>query len=336
MALETNSILNNRYKILDVLGKGGMGAIYRAEDQSLGVTVAVKENLYSSQEATRQFKREASILAGLRHPNLPRVTDHFVIPEVGQYLVMDFIEGEDLRQRLQRVGKLSEQEVIYIGVSIADALNYLHNLQPPVLHRDIKPGNIKVTPQGQIMLVDFGLAKVVQGDQATTTGAQSLTPGYAPPEQYGQGTDARSDIYSLGATLYAALTGKVPEDGISRAMGTVQLTPVKRHMPRINSLLAESIERSMTIDPSQRFQTALDFKTALQKIDTSEKTISQPVSELRITPGPSAGESTRAGAKKQVKRMKAIIRVSPALKAVFIISGIFFLILTGLLLYAAL
>ncbi len=335
MTLEPGSILIDRYKIIDTLGKGGMGAIYSALDQSLGVTVAVKENLYSSQEATRQFKREASILAGLRHTNLPRVTDHFVIPEVGQYLVMDFIEGEDLRQRLHRVNKLSEQEVIYIGVSICDALNYLHTLQSPILHRDIKPGNIKVTPQGQILLVDFGLAKVVQGDQATTTGAQSLTPGYAPPEQYGQGTDARSDLYSLGATLYAALTGKVPEDGISRAMGTIQLTPIKKHIPKVHSVLAETIEKAMTIDPAKRYQSANEFKAALQKVDTSEKTISQPVEALRIDPAPLSAEKTR-GKSEQKTQLARGKRVSPVLKMAFIISGILFLMITGLLIFASL
>ncbi|MEJ5203310.1 MAG: serine/threonine-protein kinase, partial [Anaerolineales bacterium] len=229
MTLDAGFLLNNRYRIERVIAHGGMGAIYDAIDESLGVRVAIKENLFSTEESSRQFKREATMLAGLRHPNLPRVTDHFVMPDNRQYLVMDYIEGEDLRQLLERQKKLPEQSVLTIGITICDALSYLHSRHPPIVHRDIKPGNIKITPNGQIFLVDFGLAKYSQAGQATTTGAQALTPGFAPPEQYGQGTVPLSDIYSLGATLYTALTGHVPEDGLARAVGQATLTPVRQH-----------------------------------------------------------------------------------------------------------
>jgi serine/threonine protein kinase len=204
MTLEVNSILNNRYLILEIIAHGGMGSIYRAYDQSLNIHVAIKENLFISDDSSRQFHREATILAGMRHPNLPRVIDHFVIPDQGQYLAMDYIEGEDLRERINRLGVLGEVEIILMGSAICDALSYMHSRIPPIIHRDIKPGNIKISPDGHYTLVDFGLAKADQGLQ-TTIGAQSLTPGYAPPEQYGQGTDNRSDIYALGATLYARL-----------------------------------------------------------------------------------------------------------------------------------
>ncbi|MDH5508477.1 MAG: serine/threonine protein kinase, partial [Anaerolineae bacterium] len=191
--METGELLYNRYRIEDTLGRGGMGAVYRAVDESLGVAVAVKENLFSDEEYARQFRSEAIILANLRHPNLPRVTDHFVIPNQGQYLVMDYIEGEDLGQWLDRVGVLRENEAILVGVAILDALGYMHALNPPVLHRDIKPGNIKITSKGLVYLVDFGLAKIVRGSAKTATGAQGLTPGFSPPEQYGTArTDARS------------------------------------------------------------------------------------------------------------------------------------------------
>jgi serine/threonine protein kinase len=263
MTLQVGTVLYNRYEILDIIAQGGMGAIYRANDQSLGVQVAVKENLFTSEESIRQFRREATILAGLRHSNLPRVTDHFVIPGRGQYLVMDFIEGEDLRSRLTRQELFSEQEVVNIGTAICDALTYLHNRQPTIVHRDIKPGNIKITPGGQIYLVDFGLAKMSQPGQATTTGAQALTPGYASPEQYGQGTDTRSDIYSLGATLYAALTNKVPEDALARAMGTIELTPIQKHLPTISGALAAVLEKAMRVSPAERYQTAEELKQAL-------------------------------------------------------------------------
>ena len=206
MTLERGTLLHKRYRIVEILGQGGMGSVYRAVDENLGVDVAVKENLFTSDEYSKQFRLEAVILAGLRHPNLPRVSDHFAIGDEGQYLVMDFIEGEDLRQRMERLGTVSEEDAVMVGAAMCDALTYLHTRKPSILHRDIKPGNVKISPEGTIYLVDFGLAKLMQGPQATTTGARAMTPGYSPPEQYGTArTDARTDIYSLGATLYAGL-----------------------------------------------------------------------------------------------------------------------------------
>ncbi len=264
MTLERGTLLHKRYRIVEILGQGGMGSVYRAVDENLGVDVAVKENLFTTDEYARQFRLEAVILANLRHPNLPRVSDHFVLGDQGQYLVMDFIDGEDLRQRMERQGTISEEEAIMIGAAICDALTYLHTRKPPILHRDIKPGNVKITPDGHIFLVDFGLAKVVQGSQATTTGARAMTPGYSPPEQYGTArTDPRTDIYSLGATLYASLTGIIPEDGLARAMDNAQLTPLRKRNTKISRRLAATIEQAMAIDPVDRFQTAEEFKKAL-------------------------------------------------------------------------
>jgi eukaryotic-like serine/threonine-protein kinase len=264
MTLERHTLLNNRYRIGDILGQGGMASIYRAIDENLGLEVAVKENLFTTEEYERQFRFEAVILANLRHPNLPRVTDHFVIEGQGQYLVMDYIEGEDLRQRMDRLGVLQEEDVIVIGAAICDALLYLHSLNPAVLHRDIKPGNVKIDPNGNIFLVDFGLAKVMQGSEATTTGARAMTPGYSPPEQYGTArTDHRSDIYSLGATLYSALTDTLPEDGLARAMEQVDLTPVREHNPEVSKRLASVIEKALEVRPDDRFQSVETFRTHL-------------------------------------------------------------------------
>jgi serine/threonine-protein kinase len=233
MTLERGALLHKRYRIVEILGQGGMGSVYRAVDENLGTDCAVKENLFTTDEYARQFRLEAVILANLRHPNLPRVTDHFVIGDQGQYLVMDYIEGEDLRQRMERMGNIAEDEAILLGAALCDALMYLHTRKPPILHRDIKPGNVKITPEGHIFLVDFGLAKVLHGSQATTTGARAMTPGYSPPEQYGTArTDPRTDVYSLGATLYASLTGIIPEDGLARAMDNTQLTPLRKRNSR--------------------------------------------------------------------------------------------------------
>lgn len=266
MGLENDTLLHGRYRIQETLGKGGMGAVYHALDESLGVYVAVKENLIEEEDGLKQFRREATLLAGLRHPNLPRVTDHFVIEGQGQYLVMDFIAGEDLKQRLKRLGSLPEKEVLLIGIAICEALDYLHNLNPPVLHRDIKPGNIRVTPSGQVYLVDFGLAKMVSGSQATATGARGLTPGYSPPEQYGTArTDERSDIYALAATMYTMVTGSAPADGLAVAINQTRLTPVRSLNPDASPELSKAIEKALAVQPEDRFQSAAEFKTALRE-----------------------------------------------------------------------
>jgi serine/threonine-protein kinase len=292
MALETGTLLNNRYRIEEVIAQGGMGAIYRATDESLSVVVAVKENLFTHDEFSRQFHREATILAGMRHPHLPRVTDHFIVSGQGQYLVMDFIEGEDLRSRLKRSGVIAESEALLIGLAISDALTYLHSRQPQIVHRDIKPGNIKISPNGLIFLVDFGLAKFTHPDQATTVGAQSLTPGFAPPEQYGQGTDPRSDIYSLAATLYASLTNLTPEDGLARAMGSVDLIPLRERNPKVRAEIAAVIERAMSVHREDRYQTAAEFYQALLNTNTLVRRRVEDSGAIQFTPPPNPGGST--------------------------------------------
>jgi len=293
MTLEQGTLLNGRYRILDILGQGGMGSVYRALDENLGMEVAVKENLFTTDEYARQFRLEAVILASLRHSNLPRVTDHYVIEGQGQYLVMDYIEGEDLRQRMERQGTISEEDAILIGASISDALAYLHTRKPPVLHRDIKPGNVKITPDGQVFLVDFGLAKLVQGSQTTTTGARAMTPGYSPPEQYGTArTDPRSDIYSLGATLYAALTGVIPEDGLARVMDNTQLTPLRKHNPNISRRLAAAIEKAMDAYPDDRFQNGDEFRRALLQSSSRTQRLMDMDVNISVTPPPPDEAST--------------------------------------------
>ena len=295
MTLERGYLLNKRYRIVEILGQGGMAAVYRAVDENLGVEVAVKENLFTTEEYARQFRREAVILANLRHPNLPRVTDHFVVEQQGQYLVMDYIEGEDLRQRMDRVGPLPDQEVVILGIAICDALKYMHSRKPMVLHRDIKPGNVKITPNGHIYLVDFGLAKVVQGRQATTTGARAMTPGYSPPEQYGTArTDHRTDIYSLGATLYSALTDAIPEDGLARAMDQAILTPLGKRNPKSTRKLAMTIEKAMAVRPEDRFQSAEEFQQEL--LDSRSTTRKKSPLDLTIEPPPTfEGEKLKEG-----------------------------------------
>ena len=268
--LTSGTILHNRYRIIRLLGQGGMGAVYLAEDQSLpGRLVAVKENFDPSRSAQEQFKREAVMLARLKYPNLPQVTDHFIEKPSGrQYLVMDYVEGEDLDQILSRRGPLPEAEVLGWMEQVFDALEYMHTWVDtvsgrltPIIHRDIKPGNIKLTPEGRIMLVDFGIAKYQTG-AGTETGARAASPGFSPVEQYTGGTDVRSDVYALGATLYCLLTGQVPPESPRIAAG-MPLAPPRALNLRISPNTEQTILRAMQIQAANRYQTVRDLRQAL-------------------------------------------------------------------------
>jgi branched-chain amino acid transport system substrate-binding protein len=266
MPLSVGQIINNRYRIVKLLGQGGFGAVYQAWDTTFEAPCAVKENNETSDAAQRQFSREARLLHNLRHPNLPQVKDYFIISGQGQYLVMDFVEGEDLDEMLVKAGESLPvpQSLDWIG-QVCDALMYLHSQNPPVIHRDIKPSNIKVTSQGKAMLVDFGIAKTFDPSLRTTMGARAVTPGYSPPEQYGTGTtDAQSDIYALGATLYTLLTGKRPSDSVD-VMTHCAPSPPPVHAlnPTISLDLSKALEKAMALDRAQRWQNVAAFKQAL-------------------------------------------------------------------------
>jgi hypothetical protein len=302
MPLQTGQILEQRYRIETLLGQGGMGAVYRAIDLKFNTPVAIKENLTITPDAQRQFTREAGLLHQLRHPNLPRVTDHFSIPGQGQYLVMDHIDGDDLKCLLGRQGPLPEvQALAWIG-QVLDALEYLHSRQ--VIHRDVKPANVKITPQGQVFLVDFGLAKVYDPGQETTIGARGATPGYAPPEQYGQGrTDARSDVYSAGATLYSLLCGQVPPDALDMVIRRGNLPSLRQLAPGVSPHVEAAVVRAMQTVPEDRFQTARDFRRALHEPATrmvqrrgAEPQPREPVPAAGPHPSPPADTNQRIAA----------------------------------------
>ncbi len=290
MALEADQILNNRYKIVKLLGQGGFGEVYQAWDMRLEGCCAVKRNLQPAPEVRRQFEQEAKMLFKLRHPNLPRVQDYFTGAEDEQYLVMDFIEGEDLRSRLKRPGPPAVELALTWLEQVCDALTYLHRRKPPVVHRDIKPANIIITPEGLAMLVDFGIAKA-DTQMRTLSGARGWSPGFAPPEQYGQGhTDAQSDVYSLGATAYALLTGEAPPDAMDIAAGDKEpALPAHEVNPDVPLQVSQAIANAMQLSRAQRTRTAAEFCQALkaQPIQqVSPQDMPQEISQQQEPPQP--------------------------------------------------
>jgi serine/threonine-protein kinase len=296
-------VLHGRYRVEGLLGKGGFGAVYRAWDLSLSRQCAVKENLDTSPEAQRQFEREARVLASLSHSNLPRVTDHFILPDQGQYLVMDYVEGEDVNSIIEQRGIPSIDQALAWVYQVMDALVYLHSRQPSIVHRDIKPSNIRITPDERAMLVDFGLVKASDPHTKTTLGARAVTPGYSPPEQYGQGnTDTRSDIYSLGATLYALLTGENPSESVLRA-GDDTLRPAHLVNPELGPALGAVVGRALALSPSQRYPSVANMKADLKVAAAApkpEKVVVAPT-ERAFVAGPASAVDASLGGLQQAE-----------------------------------
>ncbi|MCS7187562.1 MAG: protein kinase [Armatimonadota bacterium] len=258
------TILQNRYRINDLLGCGGFGAVYQSTDIRLGVTVAVKENLQSQAEVA--FLSEAKLLSTLKHPNLPKVINYFVEPNGRQYLVMEFVDGESLEKLVRRKGRLSEQEALTLLRGVFDAVTYLHSQSPPVIHRDIKPSNIIIQLDGRAVLVDFGIAKVGgAGVKTRTAGSQVGSPGFAPLEQYaGSGqTDERTDIYALAATLYFCLAGYVPPEAPDIAAGIRTLLPLRQFNPSVSVQVDTAIIKAMSVQKNLRYRSVDEFWQAL-------------------------------------------------------------------------
>ncbi len=276
--LKAGEVLRSRYKIRRIIGQGGMGSIYLADDLRLeGRECALKEVEHDrtmpvdmTRQARDQFLREATVLARLDHPNLPKVSDFFSIG-ARDYLVMDFVPGKDLRTLMvearQNNAFLAENEVMAWAKQLADALCYLHSQKPPILHRDIKPSNLKLTPSGLLKLVDFGLVKILASDEMTITILQGRgTALYTPLEQYGGDvghTDARSDIYAFGATLYHLLTNKAPVDARERFLHPENLLPPRQINPNLSSRIERAILWAMNLHPDERPQDMDSFRQAL-------------------------------------------------------------------------
>jgi serine/threonine-protein kinase len=277
--LSPGTTLWSRYRIIHLVGQGGMGAIYQAEDTRLeGRLCALKEVIPEPgdspdqlEQIQEQFHREASVLARLDHPNLPKVSDYF-LHHGRDYLVMDFVPGRDLRELIEEARSqgrfLSEEQVLTWAEQLCAALEYLHSLDPPVLHRDIKPANIKLTPAGAIKLVDFGLVKLMApDDNRTITVLQGRgTVQYTPLEQYGGDTghtNVRSDIYSLGATLYHLLTAQAPLEAKQRFLEPNTMPTIRDLNPQVSPHVENAIAHAMATHPDDRPSSIAEFRAEL-------------------------------------------------------------------------
>jgi serine/threonine protein kinase len=279
--LAPETILQSRYRVTGHLGQGGMGAVYEAIDLRLGHTVALKQTLTNDEDQWKQFEREARLLAGLNHPALPRVSDYFTEGHRA-FFVMQFVEGGDLAEIIaQQPGPLPRNAVIAWADQLLDALIYLHTHERQIIHRDIKPHNLKITARGQIVLLDFGLAKTQTADPASDVSSTSVfgyTPRYAPLEQIQDlGTSPQSDIYALGATLYHLLTGVKPPDALTRATALVSarpnpLKPADEIVEAVGVELAAILTRAMAQNPDDRYATAAEFREALRRIGRVDAT----------------------------------------------------------------
>ncbi|HEY9076137.1 MAG TPA: serine/threonine-protein kinase [Anaerolineaceae bacterium] len=276
--LKAGEVLRGRYKIRRIIGQGGMGSIYLADDTRLeGRQCALKEVEHDrslsqemAREAREQFLREATVLARLDHPNLPKVSDFFSIGS-RDYLVMDFVPGKDLRTLMLEARQdgefLSEADVLSWSSQLSDALIYLHSQEPPILHRDIKPSNLKLTPSGLLKLVDFGLVKLLAPGEVTITVLQGQgTALYTPLEQYGGDsghTDVRTDIYAFGATLYHLLTNQPPSDARERFLNPDSLIPPRQINPAVSPRTERAILWAMNLHPDERPESVEHFRQAL-------------------------------------------------------------------------
>jgi serine/threonine protein kinase len=266
--LSPQTLLDNRYIVEQLLGEGGMGAVYKALDLRIpGRVCAVKEMsaltipASDRQQAIQSFQQEAELLARLNHPNLPKVHDRF--EDIGtdrHYLVMDYVQGSTLEQLLAQHGRpLPETQVRAWAGQLCDVLTYLHNQNPPIIFRDLKPANIMLDQDGKIKLIDFGIARFFKPKQTKDTQAMG-TPGFVPPEQYGRGqTDPRSDVYSLGVTLWRLLSNQDPADD------PYNLQPISYHSSAVSPELDNAVKRAMQLQPEHRFQTAAEFRDALRQ-----------------------------------------------------------------------
>jgi hypothetical protein len=295
--LPPNTLVHSRYRVIGIVGRGGMGAVYEALDIRLQSRVALKQLTIQGEEVEQAFWREAHLLSGLRHPGLPRVIDYFE-QDADRFLVMDFIDGEDLlyHARLAPL-KLDLKRVCAWTLQVLDVLMYLHGRTPPILHRDLKPANIKLTDGDRIVVLDFGLAKgslVVSDGTQTTPSLFAMSPPYASLEQSrGIGTTARSDLYSLGATVFHLVSGTVPPTALERSAAIVEGRgdPVEGDdwdpHGRVSEGLKEVIRSAMRLNAAERYGSAGEMLDAMHRVvATTDKPVPAVTTEPLADAGP--------------------------------------------------
>ncbi len=270
--LDPGSVLNSRYEIVRRIGGGGMGAVYLAKDRNLGdAPRAVKEMVEAHldpaqhEKAIGDFKRESLLLTSLEHPSIPTIYDYFYDEPLGRfYLVMKYISGGDLASRLRTApgGRIDEKTVADWGMQTADVLEYLHSRPKPIIYRDLKPANLMIDGNsGRVMLIDFGIARWVKREEKGVTAVGTM--GYAPPELFGGRVEPRSDVYSLGATLFHLLTGSDPQDN-PLLIFDFQKNPRPRQIaPQVSSEMEQILMRSVEYKPEDRFHSAGAMRDAL-------------------------------------------------------------------------
>ena len=308
--LTPNTLIQNRYQIIQLVGQGGMGAVYQATDQRLKIAVALKQTLTGDAQFNAAFEREAQLLAALRHPALPRVMDHFADGD-GQFLVMEFVPGDDLAALLaQHAGPFPVDRVLGWAEQLLRVLEYLHRRQPPLIHRDIKPQNLKLSAEGELMLLDFGLAKgaAAQTRMGGTRSMFGFTPQYAPLEQIqGASADPRSDLYATAATLHHLLTGDLPGDSLTRAAAVLTnqpdpLRPAHELNSHVSASLSALLLQALALAPDARPQSAAAMRAELAAKSTAGAARStpsaaapapaRPVPPAPVAPPPAATSAT--------------------------------------------
>jgi serine/threonine-protein kinase len=270
-ALPPGTLVHERYRVVAPVGHGGLGTVYQVTDTLFGRAnvYALKEQWDQSQSARKQFAREGAWLQALNHHHIPNVTEYFEW-RGRLYLVMDFVDGENLEQKLANAGgrPLVESQVLVWVNPICDALHYMHTRTPPLIHRDVKPSNIIVTPTGHPVLVDLGIAKEhAPGVNATATFVRKAgTEGYAPPEQYAAAGQSGpwSDVYGMGATLYHLLTTQIPPTAVERVALDVKLRRPRELNPAVSPAADGAILRALAIRPQDRFQSMVEFQRVLE------------------------------------------------------------------------
>ena len=280
MPLLPREILNQRYRIVSLLAEGAYGAVYRAIDSENQLDVAIKEYLDPSVSVQKQFRQEARKLAQFSHPQLPKMLDHFALPEVGQYLVWEYVDGVDLQSLVDQYGVLPSDLVIDWLQAVCQPVTYLH--EQDQLHLNIKPANIRVTPAGDVYLVDSGLPGL---------GIRPYSDGYGSPEQQAQqAVSVASDIYSLGATLYTLLTGQIPTSALSRESGLKDLLPAREVNPNVEPYLSLVAGRAMTIRGDARYESVKSFAAALNR-PTGQPNLVPPTEPRRLSTSTQFGQS---------------------------------------------